>query len=49
MRKLINHIICFFTHNKYYKIELKGRVLDHLQCSKCGREFTRDRYSTGPK
>jgi len=37
------------SHNKYYGLKLRGRVLDHLQCSKCGREFTNDRYSTGAK
>ncbi len=49
MIKILNNLKCFITHSKFYKLELRGRVLDHIKCSKCGREFTRDRYSTGPK
>ncbi len=49
MRKILNNIICIVNHKKWYKIKMSGRVLDHMMCSKCGREFTTDRYSTGPR
>ena len=49
MVKILNNIVCMISHNKWHKLKMKGRVLDHLQCDKCGREFTNDRYSTGSK
>ena len=49
MRKILNNIICMISHSKWHKLKMKGRVLDHVQCDKCGREFTNDRYSTGAK
>ncbi len=49
MIKMINNFICILSHSKHYKIKLKGRVLNHVKCDKCGREYEYDRYSTGPK
>lgn len=49
MRGIFSKIICIISHNKWHKLKMRGRVLNHLQCDKCGREFTYDRYSTGAK
>ena len=45
----MKRLLCKLWHQKWYKINLRGKWSNHMVCQKCGREFSIDRYSTGAK
>ncbi len=42
-------LICILSHRNSYRLKIRGKYSDHMICDKCGREISKDRYSTGPK